>query len=117
MYNAVGSYSAVLRVTDNSGAVASTTQTVTVNPLPAPVLIGSLSGKNVSLTWTDASPGSATGWIVERKPRNGSWMEITSVNTTSFADIPPRGTWIYRVRSFNAVATSAYSNEVSLHVR
>jgi parallel beta-helix repeat protein len=116
-YSASGIYTALLRVTDNTGATASATQTITVNPLPAPVLSGSISGKNVSLTWTDASGGNATGWRVERKPRNGSWMEIMVVTSKSFTDMPPRGTWIYRIRSFNTVSTSAYSNEVSLHVR
>src|SRR5688572_4429648 len=39
-YNATGTYTSLLRVTDNSGATASTTRTITVSPLPAPVLSG-----------------------------------------------------------------------------
>jgi PKD domain len=70
-YNAAGTFTALLRVTDNAGATASTTQTITVNPLPAPVLSGSVSGRSVSLSWTDSSGGSASGWIVERKGKNG----------------------------------------------
>jgi parallel beta-helix repeat protein len=116
-YNASGTYAALLRVTDNAGAIASTTQTIVVNPLPAPVLSGSVSASHVSLTWTDASGGSATGWVVERKPRNGSWSQIAVVTAKSFSETDPRGTWNYRVRSINAVATSPYSNEVSLRVR
>ena len=116
-YSAAGTYVALLRVTDNAGSTTSTTQTITVNPLPAPVLSGSVSGSRVNLTWTNSAGSNVSGWIVERKARNGSWSQVAVVAVTSFSDTPSRGTWSYRVKSFNAVATSPYSNEVSLRIR
>jgi hypothetical protein len=116
-YNTPGTFTALLRVTDNAGATASTTKTITVNPLPAPVLRGSVSGTNVALNWTDSSGGSASGWVVERKGKTGSWTVVATVNVTSFSEARPRGTWTYRVKSFNSVASSAYSNQVSLRIR
>jgi PKD repeat protein len=116
-YNAAGTYSALLRVTDNAGSTASTTQAIVVNPLAAPVLSGSVSGNSVALVWTNPSGNSVTGWTVERKTKNQSWMLLASVTTPSFTDTPPKGNWSYRVRSFNTVAVSPYSNEVTLRVR
>jgi len=115
-YNKPGSYAAVLRVTDNAGATTSTTQTITVNPLPAPVLSGSVSGSTVKLNWTDSS-NAASGWYVERKAQKGAWTQIAVVNTKTFSETVARGTWTYRVRAFNSAGTSNYSNEVSLRVR
>src|SRR5262249_15295662 len=103
-YNAAGTYVALLRVTDNAGSTASTTQTITVKPLPAPVLSGSVSGSKVDLVWTDSAGSSVSGWIVERKTKGGSWTQLATVNAPSFSDTPPRGTWTYRVKSFNAAA-------------
>ncbi|MEK7408120.1 MAG: PKD domain-containing protein [Acidobacteriota bacterium] len=116
-FNAAGTYTALLRVTDNSGATGQATQIITVNPLPAPVLSGSVSGATVNLSWTDSSGGKATRWRVERKQKNSSWQFVTEVATTSYSETRPRGTWYYRVQSFNAVATSPYSNQVSLRIR
>jgi len=114
-YNKPGSYAAVLRVTDNAGATTSTTQTITVNPLPAPVLSGSVSGSTVKLDWTDSS-NAASGWYVERKAQKGAWTQIAVVNMKTFSETVARGTWTYRVRAFNSAGTSNYSNEVSLRV-
>jgi PKD repeat protein len=115
-YTAVGTYTALLRVTDNAGATATTLQTITVTPLAAPVLSGSVSGKTINLAWTNPPGSGATGWIVERKQK-GSWTQAAVVTTNSFTETRTKGTWIYRVKAFNAAASSPYSNEVSLRIR
>ena len=115
-YNAAGAFTVLLRVTDNLGATASTTRTVTVSPLPAPVLSGTVSGSTVSLSWTDSSQGAATSYRIERR-RNGSWTFVANVAVRSFSETRPLGTWNYRVRSVNSVTQSAWSNTVSLRVR
>jgi parallel beta-helix repeat protein len=116
-YNSVGTFTVLLRVTDDAGATASTVLAVTVNPLPAPVLTGSVSGTTISLSWTDASGGKAAGYRVYRRPQGGSWSQIATVTTRSFSQTRPRGRWEYRVRSFNSAGNSPYSNTVSLRVR
>jgi hypothetical protein len=84
--------------------------------MPAPVLSGSVSGKTVTLSWTNPAGSGVTGWIVERKQKN-SWVQVAVVSTNSFSEIRSRGTWIYRVKAFNSTASSPYSNEVSVRVR
>jgi PKD repeat protein len=115
-YNAPGIYTALLRVTDNLGATASTTQSISVQPLAAPVLSGSLIGNVVNLSWTDSA--GATGWLVERKQgETGSWTQIASVSTRSYSETRPHGNWFYRVRAFNSEVVSPYSNVVLMRVR
>jgi parallel beta-helix repeat protein len=116
-YQTVGTFTVTLQVTDNSGATASTSRTITVSPLPAPVLSGSVSGSTISLTWTDGSGGKATGYRVDRRQPGGSWAFVANVTSRSFSQTRPRGRWEYRVRSFNSAAVSPFSNVVSLRVR
>ncbi|MBI2685379.1 MAG: PKD domain-containing protein [Acidobacteria bacterium] len=114
-YNAVGSYIALLRVTDNGGATSSATQTITVNPLAAPVLSGSASGANVSLSWTAVA--GATSYAVERRIKNGSWTLLSTVTGTALSTAAPNGNVSFRVRAINSAALSAYSNVLTLRIR
>jgi len=73
-----------------------------------------LQGRDIILTWTDNSTGES-GFKIERKESGGQFAEIASVNAnqTSYTDsgVKAGKTYSYRVRTFNAVVYSAYSNE------
>ncbi len=75
------------------------------------------SGKTVVLTWTDNSTGE-NGFKIERKESGGQFIEIATVvsNQTKYtdSDLQANQTYIYRIRAFNTVAYSAYSNEASV---
>ncbi|MGH9723367.1 MAG: PKD domain-containing protein [Bryobacteraceae bacterium] len=114
-YNSAGAYTALLRVTDNLGATSSSTRTITVNPLAAPVLTGSASGSTVNLSWTSVS--GATGYRVERKIKNGQWTVIATVSGATHSTTAPNGNNSFRVQAFNPAAASAYSNLVSFRIR
>jgi hypothetical protein len=74
-----------------------------------------LSSSRVRLTWTDSS-ATETGFKIERsRLTNTNYTQIATVgaNTTSFTDTGlSAGTkYWYRVRTYNAYTTSAYSME------
>jgi titin len=75
------------------------------------------STSEISLTWTDNS-GNEDGFKLERKTEGGSYTEIKTLSSdaTSFTDssVSPNKTYTYRVRSFNSIGYSDYSNEVSV---
>ncbi len=75
------------------------------------------SGTTVVLEWTDNSTGE-TGFKIERKDDDGQFVQIATVaaNQTTYTDRGLKGgrTYVYRVRAFNAVANSSYSNEASI---
>lgn len=79
-------------------------------------LTATLSGKQVVLAWTDNSSGE-TGFSIERKGSVGKYVQIASVssNQTNYTDdaVKAGKTYSYRVKAFNAAASSSYTNEVS----
>jgi parallel beta-helix repeat protein len=123
-YASAGTFSAVLTVTDDDGAIGtgSVQINVTRDVFDSPVLSGSVSGSTVNLSWIHS--GGASGFQIERGVKSkGStnWSVIASVagNVNSFQNQPGNGTFRYRVRAFRGspVEYSGYSNEVSLRVR
>jgi len=80
-----------------------------------------VTASQVDLAWTDHSTVE-NGFSIERKTgAAGTWAEIGTVgpNVTAFPD-PGRTegtTYVYRVRAFNAIGNSAYSNELSVLTR
>ena len=74
----------------------------------------------IHLTWTDNSEGES-GFMLERKVPGGEWMLITLIdaNTTSYSDYniattyenKSRVKYIYRVKAYNELTQSDYSNE------
>lgn len=124
IYQNVGSFNAVLTVTDNQGATstASVGISVTTNPnvINAP---SNLTGKgakgSATLSWRDNS-NNESGFTVERAPSgSSSFVRVgtTAANATSFKDTTARGNYVYRVQAFNGSATSTYSNSVTVSVR
>ncbi|MGH9661721.1 MAG: PKD domain-containing protein, partial [Bryobacteraceae bacterium] len=123
-YTSAGTFVATLTVTDNGGATATDTVTVTVSPDPnfvaAPSgLTGSGARGSATLRWTD-NANNETGFQIERAPAgtsNFSQVGVVGANVTTFTQTAPKGTYLYRVRAYNAGGTSAYSNTAQVKVR
>jgi hypothetical protein len=80
-----------------------------------------VSGKNVTLRWTDNSQTEA-GFVIERSPE--SWpLQFSAVgqvgaNVTSFMDEQvASGRYVYRVKAFLGTASSGYSNQDGAQVK
>ncbi len=71
------------------------------------------STTSIAIDWNDNATDE-TGFSVERSPDGSSWAQIASVgaNTTSYSNngLSSGATYHYRVRAFNGVGNSAYSN-------
>lgn len=125
-YAAAGTYNAVLTVTDNLGATATAGVTVTVtadpNQINAPSnLTGSGKKGSATLNWVDNS-SNETGFAIERAPgtSGGTFVQVGAVgaNVRTFTQSGvARGAYRYRVKAYNATASSAYSNTVTVNVR
>jgi fibronectin type 3 domain-containing protein len=83
----------------------------------APVLSATaLSGSSVNLTWTDStmSPNNATGYKIEQSTDNMTFTQVTTApaGATSIAigALSPLTTYYFRIRGFNALGNSNYSN-------
>lgn len=95
------------------GAVASAQRILPPRNLTAT----GVSTSQINLAWVDAS-NNETGFRLERAaaaPGPWSLLATTAPNAISFADtgLPAAATRYYRVRAFNAAATSRFSNTAS----
>lgn len=88
----------------------------------APSMLASTgaSASRVSLVWRD-NASNESGFRIERRIGTGAWSQIATVgpNVTGFAStgLRSRTTYGYRVRAYNGIGTSAYSNVVSATTR
>jgi PKD repeat protein len=122
-YQSAGSYTAVLTVTDNLGATGTNSVGITVSPNPnvinAPSGLTGVAGRgSATLSWKDNSTNE-TGFHIERAPSGSTSFLVAGtvgMNVTTFKDSVSRGTYVYRVRAFNATAVSAYSNTVTVKI-
>jgi hypothetical protein len=74
-----------------------------------------VSSSQINLTWTNnaASPNVADGFYVEQSPNGTSnWTQIATATGTAYSvgGLSPATTYYFRIRAFNAVGTSAYTN-------
>jgi hypothetical protein len=91
------------------------------NQVPdAPTLSAAdLSDTSVRLTWTDttAPPNTATGYSVEQSADGTTFTLLTTAPAGSTAlnvgGLAPGTTYYFRIRGFNGVGNSAYSNVAS----
>jgi hypothetical protein len=85
-----------------------------VAPLaPINLIATAISSNRIDLTWTDCGFGEV-GYKIERRSGNGAWSQIGTKggNVTSFSStgLTRNRTYSYRVRAFNEVGDSVYSN-------
>ena len=93
-----------------------TTVTPTAPAAPANAAAVAVSEQRIDLAWADMS-GNESGFRIERSPNGVNWSEIAQVsaNVKGYVDTGlAASTWYYyRVRAWNSVGTSAYSNVAS----
>jgi subtilisin family serine protease len=74
------------------------------------------SPTEITLSWTDNATGE-DGYILERKKEGGNFYEIAdlSPDTTTYTDtgLDPLTTYVYRIKVYNNISESFYSDEVS----
>lgn len=83
-------------------------------PLPPSSLgAAAISSNQILLTWTD-NAGNEDGFKIEQSLAGGNFTQIAAVgiNVTSFSviNLLPSTSYSYRVRGYNAIGNSKYSN-------
>ncbi len=92
---------------------------ITYETLPsAPTSLSTFVSSSTSalLVWTDIA-NNETGFKVERSTDNVNFTQIGTkgVNATSYTDLNPgTGTFYYKVRAYNVVGNSGYTNTSSI---
>lgn len=88
--------------------------TITVPAAPGNLQVTITSSAALTVNWTDNS-NNESGFKLERKVDSGSFTELVTTTALSFedTDVTPGHTYTYRVRSYNPVGHSAYSNETA----
>ena len=83
--------------------------TATAPDAPSSLVTVATSSSRVDLSWNDAS-GDESGFKLQRRPAGGSWTAIwVKRNVSSHSDTGlSSGDYCYRIRSYNAVGSSAY---------
>lgn len=137
-YNTAGNFTATLTTTDDLGASASDSVTISVaaNPDTAPAAPSALTanltvtgkGKNKTrslvLNWVDNS-ANEDNFVLERcqesgrgKSKSCNYSDLTTLaaNTTSYSAAISKGTFKYKVRSVNSFGF-ARSNEVKVNIK
>jgi hypothetical protein len=102
---------AAFRNSGSSGA------TPTAPAAPTAMAVRSNAYNSVTVGWADNS-GNETGFKLERSTDGVNFNEIATLgaDTASYGDgsVAARTTYYFRVRAYNSVGTSAYSNSVSV---
>lgn len=121
-----GTYYLRLRSAGSRGVSPATEDVVVVvgagacgAPLDPPSdLVASVSGHQVTLSWTPASGAAVTAYRVEAGPAPGSTSVQIAVGggESSYTTSAPTGAYFVRVRALSACGDSPPSNEVPVHV-
>ena len=118
-YQAQGTFTAVLTVTDRAGFSDTAEVVITVAGLPvapASLTAAAVSASQINLLWADQS-SDETGFIVERSTDGVTWGAVGSVgaNVQSYAStgLQPETKYYYRVKARNGVGDSGYTDTVS----
>jgi fibronectin type 3 domain-containing protein len=86
---------------------------------PSNLTAAALSGTQINLTWTDNStpPNTATGFDIEQSTDGVNFTQVATANagSTSYTvgGLQVSTTYTYRIRAFNSIGNSAYSNNAS----
>jgi predicted phage tail protein len=105
-----------------AGPASATTLAPPPQPPSAPTaLIGTLKSGQIALAWTDTS-NNETGFAIYRSIDDGkSYSQLATVaqNVSTYVDTGPGTSKFvsYRVRAFNTVGNSAFSNTVKVRNR
>ena len=91
-------------------------QMLTFPKAPTNLVAAEASSTALSLSWVDHATNEA-GFRLERREPGEPWAQITEIgaNATSYLDtgLSPDTVYDYRVRAYNIIGNSAYSNEAS----
>jgi hypothetical protein len=81
---------------------------------PSGLSATAVSSSQINLAWTDNS-GNDLGFKIERSTDGTNFLEINTVAGTTFQNtgLNPGTTYYYRVRAYNALGNSGYSNVAS----
>jgi predicted phage tail protein len=117
-----GPDSFTFRVNDGAADSATATVSITVTaPTSVPaapngLVATAVSTSRIDLTWNDNS-NSEDGFKIERSTNNSSFTEIGTVGpgvrNFSSMGLASNKTYYYRVRAYNTLGNSAYSNTAS----
>lgn len=95
---------------------ASDTTLDTAPLAPGNLTATAVSNGRIDLSWQDRSDNE-TGFSIQRKTTGGNYAIIATVSTglTTYSDtgLPPVTTYTYRVKAFNLIGSSGYSNEAT----
>ena len=124
-----GTYTVTYDVLDNAGnAAVQVVRTVIIETpvininAPTGLVVVSVTGSTVNLSWSDNSSNEA-GFKIERAQKiRGKYTfelmpEDSGENNSTFSNVVPEiGTYKYRVYAYNGAIVSEYSNEVLVKV-
>jgi hypothetical protein len=108
----------------NDGALDSPAATVTITvaaptstPIgPSGLTVSAVSQTQIDLTWIDNS-SNEDGFQIERSSNGSTWTQIAAIGPNlhnySSTGLAPNKTYYYRVRAYNVLGASGYSNTAS----
>jgi predicted acyltransferase (DUF342 family) len=116
-FSGPGSYTVRVTIEDQYLVRTSSVVTITVNTIsaaPSALIASAASSSQLDLTWTDNS-SNETGFYLERAIASaGPFTQIASVGADnivySSTGLTANTSYWYRIRSYNALGNSAYSN-------